>query len=369
MNAHPLASAPVALLFLASCGNSSHADPSDDAGRCAIGDTRECVGPAACKGAQVCLPDRVWSACDCGNSGQGGGAATSGSGGSDTGSAGGKSGQDASQTGGTSGNAGTGGTVGSTGAGGTAGTGGTGGSGDAGVAPPSCSATATGAGTDCGPAGTDDCCGSDLVSGGTYKRSYDGFTFADPNFPATVSDFRLDRYEVTVGRFRAFVNAGKGTQLAPPASGAGLHPIVPGSGWSSTWDPQLAADSQGLRSALVSDCISPANSTWSDTPAGKEHQPIVCLTWFEAFAFCVWDGGRLPTESEWNYAASGGSEQRIYPWSTPPGAATWSPRSRSSLQARSPTSARVRRKGTASGANGTSRATSSSGRSMRLPVT
>src|SRR6187399_1597467 len=60
----------------------------------------------------------------------------------------------------------------------------------------------------CGPSGKESCCRSLLVTGGSFRRGYDGVDFLDPQFAATVSNFYLDRYEVTVGRLRAFVSAG-----------------------------------------------------------------------------------------------------------------------------------------------------------------
>jgi formylglycine-generating enzyme required for sulfatase activity len=55
-------------------------------------------------------------------------------------------------------------------------------------------------------------------------------------------------------------------------------------------------------------------ATWTDAPGTLETRPINCLDWFTAFMFCAWDGGFLPTDSEWNYAAAGGTDQLIYPW-------------------------------------------------------
>lgn len=51
---------------------------------CGIGDTRACLGPAACAGAQACLPERSgFGVCDCATAGSGGGGSGStGSGGS-----------------------------------------------------------------------------------------------------------------------------------------------------------------------------------------------------------------------------------------------------------------------------------------------
>ena len=192
---------------------------------------------------------------------------------------------------------------------GLAGTSGTGGSiGTSNGAPgPSCNGLAS----TCGPSGNDNCCTTLLVPGGRFYRSYDGVDDTGKSYPATVADFYLDKYEITVGRFRQFVNAGMGTLTNPPAAGAGAHPLITGSGWDSAWDTILASS---LQNQLLNCGY---GNTWTDTPEGNESMPISCLNWYSAFAFCAWDGGRLPTEAEWNYAASGGSEQRYYPWSSP----------------------------------------------------
>ncbi|HEX8111774.1 MAG TPA: formylglycine-generating enzyme family protein [Kofleriaceae bacterium] len=175
----------------------------------------------------------------------------------------------------------------------------------------------------CGPGKNGDCCESPLVSGGAYLRSYDTVSdgyYSDKYAPATISSVRLDKYEVTVGRFRAFLAEGLGTQAKHPDTGKGAHKSIPGSGWEASWNSNLAPDTTTLATALKStSCSSIGVNTWTDMPGRNENLPINCVTWYEAMAFCVWDGGYLPSEAEWNYAAAGGSEQRAYPWSTPPG--------------------------------------------------
>ena len=92
-------------------------------------------------------------------------------------------------------------------------------------------------------------------------------------------------------------------------------------------------DRRGLRAGVgTSDNtnVAPTNAslvcstyqTWTNTAGSQENQPINCVNWWEAYAFCIWDGGFLPSEAEWEYVAAGGSQQREYPWgSAAPGTA------------------------------------------------
>lgn len=244
-----------------------------------------------------------------GGSGLGGGGSAGAAG---VGGSGGTAGTGA--LGGSAGTAGSGGSGGSAGTAGNAGTGGSGGSGGSPTAPSCVGLPAT-----CGSMGDEDCCTSLPVTGGIFLRGYNGVDLNNVSYPATISDFSLDKYEITVGRFRKFVEAGGGTQLMPPTAGSGANPNLPGSGWDNGWDSSLPANSADLIGSLH--CTATAD-TWTDMAGANEEMPVNCISWYLAFSFCAWDGGRLPTEAEWNIAAVGGSEYRYYPWSSPANSTT-----------------------------------------------
>jgi formylglycine-generating enzyme required for sulfatase activity len=159
--------------------------------------------------------------------------------------------------------------------------------------------------------GGESCCLSPLVPGGSFNRDYDGGDyFNDPGFPAKISSFYLDKFEVTVGRMRQFVDAYAQLKLnLKDGDGKSAH-IASDVGWSTSYT--LPANPTAL-----TDSFKCSNGTWSDTVGDNDQLPINCVNFNVAYAFCIWDGGRLPTESEWDFAGAGGDQYRVYPWKAP----------------------------------------------------
>jgi formylglycine-generating enzyme required for sulfatase activity len=113
----------------------------------------------------------------------------------------------------------------------------------------------------------------------------------------SVDAFVMDAYEVTVARFRRFWAAGH------PAASPVLYPN----------------DASVVMDGVVEEPATGGPYTWTSQPGANEDRPVNRVTWNTAFAFCAWDGGRLPTEAEWEFTATsrpipGLPTPRLYPW-------------------------------------------------------
>ncbi len=127
-----------------------------------------------------------------------------------------------------------------------------------------------------------------FVPGGTFSMgSNDGESDERPVHKVAVSDFYMDKYEVTNEQFCQFLNE-KNNQ------------VEGGVEWL-----EISSD----------DCKIEQRGNQYIPRSGYAGHPVVGVNWYGANAYAEWAGKRLPTEAEWEYAARGGNKSQGYKYS------------------------------------------------------
>ena len=136
---------------------------------------------------------------------------------------------------------------------------------------------------------------------GTESSEANPADYEGPVRPVKLDGFYIDETPVTNRQFAAFVSATGYTTEAEQF------------GWSFVFQSHVAAGEIVERAAETPWWCKVNGVNWR-RPEQPENFPVLHVSWNDAAAYARWAGKRLPTEAEWEYAARGGLEQKIYPW-------------------------------------------------------
>jgi formylglycine-generating enzyme len=143
---------------------------------------------------------------------------------------------------------------------------------------------------------------------------------ARPIHRVYVDGFWMDKTDVTNAEYARFVKATGYVTVAerkPHAEdfpGAPAEKLVPGSLVFTPPSHAVPLDDYSQWWSYVPGAnwrhpLGPKSSI-----QGRDNDPVVQIAYEDATAYAKWAGKRLPTESEWEFAARGGLAGKTYPW-------------------------------------------------------